>query len=133
VAAAVVAGAALYQLTPLKNACLTRCRGPLMFVMENWRPGSWGALRMGLVHGAWCVGCCWALMAALFALGVMSLGWMALIAGLIAAEKLWPSRVVANYGVAAVLLFLAVALAVDPSVVPGMPDVGGGMQGEMRH
>jgi predicted metal-binding membrane protein len=69
-------------------------------------------------------------MAALFALGVMSLGWMALIAGLIAAEKLWPSRVVANYGVAAVLLFLAVALAVDPSVVPGTPEVGAGMAGD---
>jgi predicted metal-binding membrane protein len=137
VAAGVVLGAAVYQLTPLKNACLTRCRGPLMFVMANWRPGRGGALRMGVVHGAWCVGCCWALMAALFALGVMSLGWMALIAGLVAAEKLWPSRAVANYGVAAVLVILAVALAVDPSVVPGMPDAapaggmrGGGMPGD---
>jgi predicted metal-binding membrane protein len=132
VAAGVVAAAAVYQLTPLKNACLTRCRGPLMFVMENWRPGRWGALRMGVVHGAWCVGCCWALMAALFALGVMSLGWMALIAGLIAVEKLWPWRTIANYSVAAVLLILAIALAADPSVVPGMPDTGGGggMQGD---
>jgi len=102
-----------------------------LFVMENWRPGAWGALRMGLVHGAWCVGCCWALMGALFTLGVMSLGWMALIAGLIAAEKLWPWRTIANYGVAAVLLILAIALAVDS--VGGARDAGGGwgaMQGD---
>ena len=121
VAAGVVLVAAVYQLTPLKNACLTRCRGPLMFVMENWRPGSWGALRLGAVHGAWCVGCCWALMAALFALGVMSLGWMAFVAGLIAIEKLLPSRTIANYGVAAVLLVVGLALLIDPSTLPGMP------------
>jgi predicted metal-binding membrane protein len=122
VAAGVVLAAAVYQLTPVKNACLTRCRGPLMFVMENWRPGSLGALRMGALHGAWCVGCCWALMAALFALGVMSISWMAFIAGLIAIEKLLPWRAVANYGVAAILLAIGLALLIDPSVVPGMPD-----------
>jgi predicted metal-binding membrane protein len=126
VAAGVVLLAAVYQVTPLKNACLTRCRGPLMFVMENWRPGRAGALRLGAIHGAWCVGCCWALMAALFALGVMSLGWMAFIAGLIAAEKLWPSRRVANLAVTALLAVIGIALLVDPSVVPGMP--GDGMQ-----
>src|SRR5436190_2194686 len=64
VAAGVVLGAAAYQATPLKNACLTRCRGPIGFVMENWRPWLFGAVRLGAVHGAWCVGCCWALMAA---------------------------------------------------------------------
>jgi predicted metal-binding membrane protein len=121
VAAAVVLGAAVYQQTPLKNACLTRCRGPVGFVMENWRAGMYGAFRLGAVHGAWCVGCCWALMAALFALGLMSIGWMALIAALIALEKLWPSRVVANWSVTVVLLAVGLALAVDPSVVPGMP------------
>ena len=125
-AAAVVLLAAVYQLTPQKNACLTRCRGPLMFVMENWRAGSWGAFRMGAVHGAWCVGCCWALMAALFALGVMSLGWMAFIAALIAVEKLLPSRTAANYGVAIVLLTVGLALLIDPSVVPGTPSLSSG-------
>jgi predicted metal-binding membrane protein len=125
-AAGIVLVAAAYQLTPLKNACLTRCRGPLMFVMENWRPGAWGAFRMGAVHGGWCVGCCWALMAALFALGVMSIGWMVFIAALIAAEKLVPNRFVANYGVTAVLLVLGIALLVDPSAVPGTPDMGSG-------
>src|SRR3954454_17886898 len=120
-AAGVVLAAAVYQLTPLKNACLTRCRGSLAFVMTNWRPGVYGAFRLGAVHGAWCVGCCWALMGALFALGVMSLGWMALIAALIAVEKLLPSRAAANWSVTALLLVLGVALLIDPSAVPGMP------------
>jgi predicted metal-binding membrane protein len=124
VAAGILLSAAVYQLTPIQHACLTRCRGPLTFVMENWRPGVLGAFRMGAVHGAWCVGCCWALMAALFALGVMSIGWMAFIAALIAVEKLLPSRLAANWSVTAVLLAVGVALLVDPSVVPGMPDTG---------
>jgi predicted metal-binding membrane protein len=127
VAAGVVLGAAAYQQMPLKNACLTRCRGPLGFVVENWRPGMYGAFRLGALHGAWCVGCCWALMAALFALGLMSIGWMALIAALIALEKLWPSRVVANWLVTVVLLVVGIALLVDPSVVPGMPGTDAAM------
>jgi predicted metal-binding membrane protein len=128
VAAGVVLAAAVYQLTPLKNACLTRCRGPVMFVMENFRPGFWGAFRLGAVHGAWCVGCCWALMAALFALGVMSIGWMAFVAALIAVEKLLPSRLAANWSVTAVLTIVGLALLVSPSAVPGMPDGASGMQ-----
>jgi len=126
VAAGVVLAAAGYQVTPVKNACLTRCRGPLMFVIENWRSGSWGALRMGIVHGAWCVGCCWALMAALFAVGVMSLGWMAAIAALIAIEKLLPWRWVANFAVAAVLALIGIGLLVHPSAVPGIDTNGSG-------
>jgi predicted metal-binding membrane protein len=121
VAAGIVLTAALYQVTALKNACLTRCRGPVMFVMENWRPGTLGAVRLGVVHGAWCVGCCWGLMAALFALGVMSIGWMLFIAALIAVEKLLPSRTAANWSVTAVLAVVGVALLIDPSLVPGMP------------
>ena len=84
VAGGVIVGAAIYQLTPLKDVCLRHCSNPFMFLLTAWRPGRAGALRMGIQHGAWCVGCCWALMAALFALGVMSIGWMALIAALIA-------------------------------------------------
>src|SRR5438093_2682518 len=72
----VIASAALYQLTPAKNACLKKCRGPLDFVLGGWRDGYVGALRLGLSHGAWCVGCCWSLMVGLFALRVMTLGWM---------------------------------------------------------
>ena len=119
-AAAVIAAAAAYQLTPAKDACLTRCRSPLDFLMERWRDGAGGALRMGVEHGAWCVGCCWALMAALFALGVMSVGWMAFVAGLIAVEKLLPWKAVANRSIAVVLLVLAVGVAAAPESVPGL-------------
>src|SRR2546423_8818969 len=75
---------------------------------------------MGVIHGGWCVGCCWALMAALFALGVMSLGWMAFIAALIATEKLLPWRTPASYGIAVLLLALGVTVAVVPDRVPGL-------------
>jgi predicted metal-binding membrane protein len=119
-AGAVIVGAALYQLTPLKDRCLTRCRSPLMFLLESWRDGRIGALRMGVEHGAWCVGCCWALMAALFALGVMSIGWMAFIAALIAVEKLLPARELANKGIAIILLVLGLAVAFVPEDVPGL-------------
>ena len=142
-AAAVLFGAALYELTPLKYACLRRCRGPLGFVIEHWRDGRLGALRMGLGHGGWCVGCCWALMAALFALGAMSIAWMVLIALLIAAEKLLPWRAVATYGVTVVLLALAIGVAAVPDRVPALtlpgdePAMGDSMEmekpaGEMR-
>src|SRR5262249_18768922 len=71
VAGATLLVAAVYELTPLKDACLGKCRSPFGFLMGYWRDGPFGALRMGLKNGAWCVGCCWALMAALFALGLM--------------------------------------------------------------
>lgn len=112
--------AAVYQLTPLKYACLRRCRGPLGFLLESWRDGRVGALRMGIAHGAWCLGCCWALMAALFALGVMSVGWMILVAALIALEKLAPWQWLATRGVAIVLVVLGIAVATVPSDVPGL-------------
>jgi predicted metal-binding membrane protein len=112
--------AAVYQLTPLKDACLGRCRGPLGFLIESWRDGRLGALRMGFAHGAWCLGCCWALMAALFALGVMSVGWMILVAALIALEKLAPWQWLATRGVAIVLVALGIAVATAPADVPGL-------------
>jgi len=119
-AGAILLGAAAYQLTPLKDVCLRHCRSPLMFLVKHWRPGQLGALRMGVIHGGWCVGCCWALMAALFALGVMSLGWMAFIAALVALEKLLPWKEVANRGVAVALLALGVSVAFTPASVPGL-------------
>ena len=119
-AGGVLVAAAVYQLTPLKDACLSRCRGPLSFIMTSWRNGRAGALRMGLVHGAWCVGCCWALMAALFALGVMSVGWMIFVAALIAIEKLLPWKAVANRGIAVALLVLGLGVAFAPQDVPGL-------------
>jgi predicted metal-binding membrane protein len=123
-AGAVLIGAAVYQLTPLKDACLRKCRNPLMFLLGSWRPGRSGALRMGAEHGGWCVGCCWALMAALFALGVMSLGWMALVAALIAAEKLLPRQALASAGVAVLLAVLGLGVAFAPASVPGLTQPG---------
>jgi predicted metal-binding membrane protein len=120
VAGAVIVAAAIYQLTPLKDACLTKCRNPFMFLLEAWRPGRLGALRMGVEHGGWCVGCCWALMAALFALGVMSVGWMVFVAALIATEKLLPWKAIANRGIAVLLLALGLAVAFAPEDVPGL-------------
>jgi predicted metal-binding membrane protein len=110
VAAGVVALAALYQFTPLKNACLARCRGPLGFILGCWREGRAGALEMGARHAFWCLGCCWALMAALFALGIMSLAWMAAVAALIALEKTLPWRRIAMGATSLVLVGLAGAL-----------------------
>jgi predicted metal-binding membrane protein len=120
VAGGVLVVAAVYQLTPLKDRCLSKCRGPLRFVLESWRDGRLGALRMGAEQGAWCVGCCWALMASLFALGVMSLAWMAFVAALIALEKLAPWRVAANRAIAGGLLVLGIALAAAPASVPAL-------------
>lgn len=84
----VSAGAGLYQLSPAKDICLRHCREPLHFVAEYWRPGGWGALHMGLHHGAYCMGCCWALMGLLFVGGVMNLLWIAAIATFILLEKI---------------------------------------------
>jgi predicted metal-binding membrane protein len=119
-AGGIILAAAVYQLTPLKDVCLRHCRSPFTFLMQHWRPGRAGAVRMGIIHGGWCVGCCWALMAALFALGVMSLGWMAFIAALIAIEKLLPWKAVANRGIALLLLVLGLAVAFTPASVPGL-------------
>jgi len=119
-AGGVLCMAAIYQLTPLKDVCLRHCRSPFAFLMQHWHAGRLGSLRMGVVHGGWCVGCCWALMAALFALGVMSLGWMAFIAALIAVEKLLPWRALASRGIAVLLLALGLALAFAPTSVPGL-------------
>jgi len=120
VAAAVIGVAAIYQLTPLKDACLAKCRSPLAFVVGSWRDGRLGAARMGIEHGAWCVGCCWGLMLTLFAVGVMSITWTVVIAALVALEKLLPWKTLANRGVAVLLVVLALAVAVAPEHVPAL-------------
>jgi predicted metal-binding membrane protein len=84
--------AGLYQLTPLKEACLGQCRAPVAFIMRHARPGGAGALRLGLIHGLYCLGCCWALMLLLFVGGVMNLAWVAMIAVVVLVEKLAPPR-----------------------------------------
>ena len=126
----VIVAAAVYQVTPLKQACLVKCRSPMMFLAERWRDGRAGALDVGSRHGAWCLGCCWALMAALFAVGLMSLGWMALIAAFIAGEKLLPWPVAARRTVAVLLLALGLGVAFVPADVPGFTEPDGGMHHE---
>jgi predicted metal-binding membrane protein len=128
-AGAVLLIAALYELTPLKDVCLQKCRTPVGFLLGAWRDGRRGALAMGTRNAAWCVGCCWALMAALFALGVMSVTWMAFVAALIALEKMLPWRRVATWGTALVLVVLAVALLAAPHSVPALVVPGGGHGG----
>jgi predicted metal-binding membrane protein len=122
---------AVYELTPLKDVCLGKCRSPLGFLLGSWRDGPGGALRMGARNGAWCVGCCWALMASLFALGVMSLVWMAVVAGLIAIEKTLPWRRVATIGTTVVLLALAVLLVAAPQAIPALTVPGADVMDEM--
>ncbi len=82
--------AGVFQFTPLKRACLTRCRGPMEWIMTRWREGWAGAFRMGIEHGLFCTGCCWALMTLLFILGVMNLFWVAGLTLLVCIEKLLP-------------------------------------------
>ena len=144
VAGAVILAAGIYQLTATKDACLRRCRSPLGFLLTAWRPGRLGSLQMGIEHGAWCVGCCWGLMAALFALGVMSIGWMVMVTALIAAEKLLPWKALAKRGVALLLVVLGIGVGFFAADVPGLtlPDspeakaamdsmgMGGGSMGE---
>jgi predicted metal-binding membrane protein len=89
--AGIVIATGIYQLTPLKNACLAHCRTPLDFVLNHWREGAPGAVRMGLEHGFYCLGCCWVLMALLFAAGVMNLLWMAVLTAFVLVEKLFPA------------------------------------------
>ena len=119
-AGATLIAAAVYQLTPLKDVCLRKCRSPLGVLLGSWRDGRSGAFRMGAKNGAWCVGCCWALMASLFALGVMSVIWMAFVAGVVAVEKTIPWRPVATYGTAASLLTLGVLMLAAPHLIPGL-------------
>jgi predicted metal-binding membrane protein len=129
-AGVVILVAATYQLSPLKDRCLKHCRTPLGFLLSHWRDGRGGAVRMGMTHGLWCVGCCWGLMATLFAVGLMSIGWMAAVAGLIALERLAPARWRADRIVAGTLLVLGLALLIVPSAVPGAD--GGGMKMQMQ-
>jgi predicted metal-binding membrane protein len=90
---ALLVGAGVYQLTPLKDACLSHCRTPMGFLLAEWRDGKLGPLVMGMRHGLYCVGCCWLLMALLFVGGVMNLLWVGLMAAYILVEKIAPRRV----------------------------------------
>jgi predicted metal-binding membrane protein len=120
-AAGVLAAAAAYQLTPPKRACLRRFCAPLEPMWEVGSGGRIGGLRTGLESGLWCVGCCWALMASLFALDLMSLTWIFVIWAQVMAERLLPTRSMAIVGVAAVLAALAIGVVVGAPIatIPG--------------
>ena len=109
--AALLAGAGLYQLTPWKEACLHHCRDPAHFLARGWRCGRLGAFRMGLAHGAYCLGCCWALMSLLFVGGVMNLLWIGTITLAVLFEKLAPQGVRGAQRGGIVLIGLAAAVA----------------------
>jgi predicted metal-binding membrane protein len=94
VSGAILIAAGVYQLTPFKGACLTHCRSPLGFLVSHWRDGTAGALRIGIEHGTYCLGCCWALMCVLFVVGVMNLVWVVAIAIFVLVEKIGPAGVV---------------------------------------
>jgi predicted metal-binding membrane protein len=101
--------AGLYQLSPLKGLCLEHCRSPTEFLTKNWRPGASGAVRLGILHGGYCVGCCWALMALLFVGGVMNLIWIAALSVVVLAEKIAPSGPWLWRGLGVALLLWGVA------------------------
>jgi predicted metal-binding membrane protein len=130
--AGVLALAAAYELTPLKQTYLTRCRVQLGVSHVASREGWTAALVMGARSGGWCIGCSWALMAALFALGVMSLTWMALIAGLVVLEKTGPRVFAAKLATASVLAALAAGILAAPQRVPGFVVPGSGGMHAMK-
>jgi predicted metal-binding membrane protein len=113
VGAVLLALAGAYQLTPLKNVCLRNCRSPAEFLSSHWRRGNAGALRMGIAHGLYCVGCCWLLMSLLFVVGVMNLLWVAAIAVFVLLEKLVPYGEVMGKACGIALLLLAAYLALN--------------------
>ena len=127
IAGAAIAAAGIYQLSPLKRLCLRHCRSPMHFVLGGWRSGRLGAIRMGVEHGGWCVGCCWGLMVILFALGVMSIVWMLAVAAVIFAEKVLPFGERLSRALAIVLVVVGVWVAASPGSVPGLkqPPAGG--------
>ena len=111
--AAVLIAAGIYQLSPLKAACLGQCRSPAQFISRHWRPSSSGAVRLGVLHGAYCVGCCWLLMALLFVGGVMNLLWVVALAVLVAIEKLVPGGVWLSRAAGVALLLWGVSKALN--------------------
>jgi len=120
----IIAGA--YQLSPLKYACLAKCRTPITFILTSWRDGTWGAVRMGLEHGFFCLGCCWLLFLILFPLGIMNIAAMAIVTLLVYAEKaLAAGERIARWAGVALMLYGLTVLIFPQSLPTFMP--GGGM------
>ena len=121
---AVLIAAGVYQLTPLKDLCLSKCRTPITFIMTSWRDGAAGALRMGLLHGAYCLGCCWLLFVILFPLGIMNIAAMAVITLVIFAEKTLPWGRLAPRAIAAALVAYGAVVIAAPQVLPTFSAAG---------
>lgn len=129
----VLIAAGFYQLTPLKDLCLSKCRTPVTFIMTSWRDGAAGALRMGLLHGAYCLGCCWLLFVILFPLGIMNIAAMAIITLVIFAEKTLPWGRLAPYAAAVALVLYGALVLTTPELLPTFQkDDGTAMPAEMN-
>lgn len=122
VAGSVLIVAGIYQVSSLKHVCLTGCRTPLSFFGRYWQEGNAGAVAMGVRHGLVCVGCCWALMAVMFAVGVMSLTWMALLTLFMFAEKVLPKGQRLAIPIAGFLWLMGIWIAVSPATAPLLKD-----------
>lgn len=131
VGGAILVLAGVYQMTPLKNTCLAHCRSPLHLVMHSWHHGYRGAVRMGATHGLFCLGCCWGLMAVLFVVGLMNLGWMAVISLLILAEKRAPRGVAIGRLAGGLLVTVGVLMALQPRLFPAAGLAAGGARDTM--
>jgi predicted metal-binding membrane protein len=129
---AVIILAGIYQLTPLKDLCLSKCRTPITFIMTSWRDGPLGALRMGLLHGAYCLGCCWLLFVILFPLGIMNIAAMAVVTLLIFAEKTLPWGRLAPRATAAALVAYGAVVIAAPQVLPTFQKDGAATPAEMQ-
>ena len=118
---ALLVAAGAYQLSPLKSACIGACRSPAQFISRHWRPGWEGAIRLGLLHGIYCLGCCWLLMALLFIGGVMNLLWVVGLTLIVAIEKLVPRGVLIGRVAGVVLVGWGLVIAVTPALSRGLP------------
>jgi predicted metal-binding membrane protein len=129
---AVIILAGIYQITPLKDLCLSKCRTPITFIMTSWRDGAVGALRMGLLHGTYCLGCCWLLFVILFPLGIMNIAAMAVITLIVFAEKTLPWGRLAPRVTAAALLAYGAVVVAAPQVLPTFQKDCAAMPAEMQ-
>ena len=120
----VLISAGLYQFSPLKDLCLSKCRTPITFIMTSWRDGAGGALRMGLLHGAYCLGCCWLLFVILFPLGIMNIAAMAAITLIIFVEKTVPWSRTVTWATTATLVAYGAAVIAAPELLPTFPSAG---------
>ena len=118
IAGVLLVAAGIYQLTPLKKICLSKCRSPIGFILSSWRDGARGALRMGLVHGLYCLGCCWLLFLILFPLGIMNIAAMALLTLVVFAEKSLAWERAAVYGTSAALIAYGLVVIAVPRALP---------------